>query len=55
MSEEVEDLTLNHASNEQIQAQAQKEGMLTMYQDGLLKVINGITTLDEVLRETSTR
>ena len=31
---------------------AQKEGMLTMYQDGILKVIQGKTSLAEVLRVT---
>mgnify|MGYP006413842481 CR=1 FL=1 len=31
---------------------AQKEGMITMYQDGILKVINGQTSLSEVLRVT---
>jgi type II secretory ATPase GspE/PulE/Tfp pilus assembly ATPase PilB-like protein len=29
---------------------AQKKGMITMYQDGLLKVIKGITTIEEVER-----
>ena len=55
MSEALEDLTLKHASGSQIQEQAQKEGMITMYQDGLLKVLSGLTTLDEVLRETTTK
>lgn len=36
-----------------IQQQAIAEGMLTIYQDGLLKAIEGVTTLDEVLRVTS--
>ena len=35
-----------------IQKMAQKEGMLSMRQDGLLKAMEGITTLDEVLRVT---
>ena len=55
MSEKIEELTLSHASATAIQEEAQKEGMITMYQDGLLKVISGITTLDEVLRETSNK
>lgn len=55
MNDEIEDLTLKHASGAQINEQAQKSGMLTMYQDGLLKVIAGITTLDEVLRESSNK
>jgi len=29
---------------------ARKKGMLTMYQDGLIKVLEGITTLEEVKR-----
>jgi type IV pilus assembly protein PilB len=53
MSETIEELTLRRAPTAEIQSQAQKEGMLTMYQDGLIKVVNGTTTLDEVLRETA--
>lgn len=55
MSDGIEELALRHASSGEINEQAQKEGMLTMYQDGLLKVVSGITTLDEVLRETATK
>lgn len=55
MSDKIEELTIERATNLQIQEQAQKEGMLTMYQDGLLKVIDGVTTLDEVLRETAAK
>jgi type II secretory ATPase GspE/PulE/Tfp pilus assembly ATPase PilB-like protein len=33
-----------------LKSMAQKKGMLTMYQDGLLKVVQGITTIDEVKR-----
>lgn len=53
MSDLIEELTLKKASATDIQQAAQKEGMVTMYQDGLIKVTNGITTLDEVLRETT--
>jgi type II secretory ATPase GspE/PulE/Tfp pilus assembly ATPase PilB-like protein len=55
MSDAIEELTLKRASSTAIKEQAQKEGMITMYQDGLLKVVSGITTLDEVLRETSNK
>ncbi len=37
---------------EQIREQAIKSGMITMRQDGLAKVVKGITTIDEVLRVT---
>jgi type II secretory ATPase GspE/PulE/Tfp pilus assembly ATPase PilB-like protein len=33
-------------------AEAIKEGMITMRQDGLKKVNGGVTTLEEVLRVT---
>jgi len=36
-----------------IQQQAIDEGMLTIYEDGLQKAMEGVTTLDEVLRVTS--
>jgi type II secretory ATPase GspE/PulE/Tfp pilus assembly ATPase PilB-like protein len=55
MSDAIEELTLKRASATDIQDQAQKEGMLTMYQDGLIKVSAGVTTLDEVLRETTNK
>ncbi|MEK7550074.1 MAG: GspE/PulE family protein [Patescibacteria group bacterium] len=38
------------ASEGEIRKAAVKEGMVTMIQDGILKVIEGITTLDEVWR-----
>ena len=40
----------NIPSAPQIEAQAQQQGMLTMYQDGILKCIQGITTLEEINR-----
>ena len=33
-----------------IQVQAQQEGMLTMYEDGLLKCLDGETSFEEVIR-----
>jgi type II secretory ATPase GspE/PulE/Tfp pilus assembly ATPase PilB-like protein len=35
-----------------IRAITQKQGMPTMFQDGLRKAFNGVTTLEEVLRVT---
>jgi len=32
---------------------ARKQGMLTLREDGLIKVEKGITTIEEVLRETA--
>jgi len=50
LSEEIRRLLLAGASSAQLMAQAQKEGMATMWRDGMLKVKAGITTPDEVLR-----
>jgi type II secretory ATPase GspE/PulE/Tfp pilus assembly ATPase PilB-like protein len=55
MTDGIEEKALDRVSGGTIQAQAVKDGMITMYQDGLLKVVSGITTLDEVLRETSNK
>lgn len=42
--------TGRHASSQEIEAAAIRSGMRTMLQDGILKVIAGETTLDEVFR-----
>lgn len=43
-------LVLERASSSDIEKLAVSEGMMTMKQDGYLKVLEGITTLEEVLR-----
>ncbi len=43
-------MILQHATGKEIEAQARREGLITMKQDGYLKVLDGITTLEEVLR-----
>ncbi|OQA52627.1 MAG: Type II secretion system protein E [candidate division WS2 bacterium ADurb.Bin280] len=52
MSREIEDLILDKKSAQDIFTQASKEGMITMKQDGLIKAIKGLTTVDEVFRVT---
>jgi len=47
---EVEKLIASSPSHAEIFELAKKKGMITMYQDALLKVLNGITTLEEVER-----
>lgn len=48
----VKDLVLNRASSDKILLQAQKQGMVSMQQDGILKAQDGLTTLEEVWRVT---
>jgi len=50
VSEKIARLILERGTSSQIEKQARDEGMVTMKQDGYLKVIEGITTLEEVLR-----
>ncbi len=46
-------MILQGASADELKQQAMESGMITLRQDGLLKVSRGITTLDEVLKETA--
>ncbi|OGM76545.1 hypothetical protein A2394_02850 [Candidatus Woesebacteria bacterium RIFOXYB1_FULL_42_36] len=49
-SERIGKLILERASATQIEKMAREEGMITLKQDGYLKVTEGITTVEEVLR-----
>lgn len=53
MTDAMEKLLVAHSTTSQIQDQAQHDGMVTMKQDGYLKALNGITTLEEVARVAS--
>ncbi len=50
ISEKLSKLIIEKAAASEIQKQAMDEGMLTMKQDGYVKVLEGITTMDEVVR-----
>jgi len=50
ISEKIGRLILEHAAAGEIEKQAVEEGMISMKQDGYLKVLEGITTIEEVLR-----
>ncbi len=43
-------LVLEHPDSATIEQEAKAEGMITMRQDGYLKVLQGLTTIEEVLR-----
>jgi type IV pilus assembly protein PilB len=53
MSPELRRLILKEASTEDLQNQAVKDGMLTLRMDGMVKVKKGVTTLEEVVKETA--
>ncbi|HXF83267.1 MAG TPA: type IV-A pilus assembly ATPase PilB, partial [bacterium] len=50
MSDGIRDLILKGASSSDIRELAISEGMKTLREDGILKVLEGITTVDELLR-----
>lgn len=50
ISEKIAKMILEHASSNELEVTAVAEGMISMKQDGYLKVLEGITTLEEVLR-----
>lgn len=50
VSDKVAKMILSHADSGDIAKTAIEEGMLTMKQDGYLKAVEGVTTIEEVLR-----
>lgn len=50
MTDPIRKLILGHATASEIQRAAMGEGMVTMYEDGLRKSLEGRTTVEEVLR-----
>jgi len=50
MTEAIGKLAVAHASSEDVSREAVAEGMRTLRQDGWLKVAQGLTTIEEVLR-----
>lgn len=50
VTETIKELIVKRATSDQIQEQAQKEGMRTMVEDGFIKAAQGITSIEEVLR-----
>lgn len=50
ITEKISKLIIERAIASDIKKEAMEEGMLTMEQDGLVKVLEGVTTIDEVLR-----
>ena len=52
VDEEMEKFILQNPSIAALRKEATTRGMVTMQQDGLIKVLNGITTVEEVERIT---
>lgn len=49
----IKELVMKNATGDEINKQARAEGMLTMSEDGIFKCVQGLTTIEEVLRVIS--
>ena len=49
----IKEMIIRGSSQDEIEAQAKKEGMITMIEDGIFKAVSGQTTLEEVFRVVS--
>ena len=50
MSEEIKELTVSGGAEAEISSVAREQGMLTLREDGLQKVRDGVTSIEEVAR-----
>lgn len=53
MSEELREFVLNGASTAEVRREAVRQGMMTLRDSGLLRMKEGVTTIEEVLRVTA--
>jgi type IV pilus assembly protein PilB len=53
MSPAIKEIIIKNGTADAIQKQAEAEGMLTMIEDGIFMCVQGITTIEEVLRVIS--
>ena len=54
LNDEIEELAIRKAPASELKKAAIRAGMVTMMQDGLMKAMKGLTTLDEIMRVTTT-
>jgi type IV pilus assembly protein PilB len=52
MTDEVRDMISNNANVDEIRNYARTQGMTTLREAGLKLIFDGVTTIDEVVRET---
>ncbi len=52
MTKTLSDIILKEPSETMLSKEAEAQGMITIRQDGLMKVLRGVTTIEEVLRVT---
>jgi len=47
---EISEMIVKHSTTQEIQQKAEEEGMILMWEDGFIKAVHGVTTIEEVLR-----
>jgi type IV pilus assembly protein PilB len=52
LDDEMRDMIIKHASTQVLRAESRKRGMRTLRMSGLLAIYDGVTTIEEVVRET---
>jgi type IV pilus assembly protein PilB len=52
LDDEMRDAIIKHASTQVLRVEAKKRGMRTLRQSGLMAIYDGVTTIEEVVRET---
>ena len=52
MTDDLRELVLSGATAIELRRKAREEGMITLRESGLQKIREGLTTIDEVVRET---
>ena len=52
VTEPIRRMVMKHADTNLIEEEARQLGMRTMYEDGLVKAMQGVTTIEEILRVT---
>jgi type IV pilus assembly protein PilB len=50
VNEPIRDLIMRRANADEVQREAIRQGMITMLEDGIRKVLNGLTTIEELQR-----
>jgi type IV pilus assembly protein PilB len=52
LDDEMRDMIIKHASTQVLRLEAKKRGMRTLRQSGLMAIYDGVTSIEEVVRET---
>lgn len=52
VTDEIAEMIVKHSTTQEIQEKAEETGMVVMWEDGFIKAVQGVTTIDEILRVT---